>query len=27
VKVGGTGTTIKVLTQDTRTGHMTIQVN
>lgn len=27
VKVGGTGTTIKVLTQDARTGHMTIQVN
>ncbi|MFJ3402664.1 immune inhibitor A domain-containing protein [Promicromonospora sp. NPDC090134] len=27
VKVGGTGTTIKVLTQDTQTGHMTIQVN
>jgi immune inhibitor A len=27
VKVGGTGTTIKVLTQDTRTGNMTIQVN
>lgn len=27
VKVGGTGTTIKVLTQDTRTGTMTIQVN
>ncbi|GAB2498287.1 immune inhibitor A [Promicromonospora xylanilytica] len=27
VKVGGTGTTIKVLSQDTRRGHMTIQVN
>ncbi|PUB28700.1 immune inhibitor A [Promicromonospora sp. AC04] len=27
VKVGGTGTVIKVLTQDARTGHMTIQVN
>ncbi|MEU4388509.1 immune inhibitor A domain-containing protein [Promicromonospora sp. NPDC023805] len=27
VKVGGTGTTIKVLTQDTKKGHMTIQVN
>lgn len=27
VIVGGTGTTISVLTQDTRTGHMTIQVN
>jgi immune inhibitor A len=27
VKVGGTGTTIKVLTQDVRNGQMTIQVN
>ncbi|GAA4691431.1 immune inhibitor A [Promicromonospora umidemergens] len=27
VKVGGTGTTIKVLSQDTRRGQMTIQVN
>ncbi|MEV0893050.1 immune inhibitor A domain-containing protein [Promicromonospora sp. NPDC050262] len=27
VKVGGTGTTIKVLTEDSRNGHMTIQVN
>lgn len=27
VIVGGTGTTIKVLTQDTKKGHMTIQVN
>ncbi|WP_369370271.1 immune inhibitor A domain-containing protein [Promicromonospora sp. Populi] len=27
VKVGGTGTTIKVVSQDTRNGHMTIQVN
>jgi immune inhibitor A len=27
VKVGGTGTTIKVLTEDSRKGHMTIQVN
>ncbi|MCP2265114.1 immune inhibitor A domain-containing protein [Promicromonospora thailandica] len=27
VKVGGTGTTIKVLTEDTKKGHMTIQVN
>lgn len=27
VKVGGTGTTIKVLTEDSKNGHMTIQVN
>lgn len=27
VKVGGTGTTIKVLTEDAKKGHMTIQVN
>ncbi|MFI2487333.1 immune inhibitor A domain-containing protein [Promicromonospora kroppenstedtii] len=27
VKVGGTGTTIKVLTEDSKKGHMTIQVN